>query len=414
MGKFILNKETQKIELHFDKSEYMALSEEQKKEIKSYFLWSRYAGAWVSRGTRDHYWAKKIAEKLGLEDGGAEGERLSYVEELERKTEKAEARAERFEQYSDNAEKRAEQLQAALNAHRGDIAFFTQPIIAGHAGSRAFANYREKLFKRYERGFEEYQKGDYYKERAATARATADNAKLKDRVYLHNRIKEQTATLKKIQGSIVNAENNLYRLRQGETLKSWSGNPLTIDGQEERISELLENYDYQQGKLEFFQKCVDDLGGFQFSKDNIKVGYIVNVKRWGRCEIVSAGAVNVTFKILDGGAAGGFLTEPYAAIIEIIEAKEVKQEIENPYKTGEILCSHYMASDKIYKAYQIIKTTETGVKLQQIAIENGIPVKDSFISDKVTQRKVTKSKFNDFIGVYEGNWQLFKYTQKSV
>ena len=62
--KIIKNQETQKIELHFEKSEYMAMSEEQKKDLKSAFLWSRYAGAWVSRSTSNHYWALRIAEKL--------------------------------------------------------------------------------------------------------------------------------------------------------------------------------------------------------------------------------------------------------------------------------------------------------------------------------------------------------------
>lgn len=38
MGKYILNQETQKIELRFDKSEYLALSSEQKAEIKRFSL----------------------------------------------------------------------------------------------------------------------------------------------------------------------------------------------------------------------------------------------------------------------------------------------------------------------------------------------------------------------------------------
>ncbi len=37
MGKYILNQETQKIELHFEKSVYLALSAELKKEINSAF-----------------------------------------------------------------------------------------------------------------------------------------------------------------------------------------------------------------------------------------------------------------------------------------------------------------------------------------------------------------------------------------
>lgn len=38
MSEYIINKETGKLELHFDKSDYLALPEDQKKEIKSNFL----------------------------------------------------------------------------------------------------------------------------------------------------------------------------------------------------------------------------------------------------------------------------------------------------------------------------------------------------------------------------------------
>ena len=40
MSEYIMNKETGKLELHFDKADYMDLSEELKKEIKSNFLFS--------------------------------------------------------------------------------------------------------------------------------------------------------------------------------------------------------------------------------------------------------------------------------------------------------------------------------------------------------------------------------------
>jgi hypothetical protein len=415
MGKYILNQETQKIELHFAKAEYMALSEEQKKEIKSHFLWSGKAGAWVSRSIHYHYRAVQIAEKLGLENGGKEGERLSYAEELERKSEKAERRAERYEQYSENAEKRAENLQSEFNRLRKDWSWLTQPIIPGHAGSRAFGNHKAKVMARYEKGFEEYEKSDYYKERAATARATADNAKLKDRVYLHNRIKEQNSILKKLQESIVAAENNLYKLQQGEEVKAWDGSLLTVEGQEERIERTLEKYEWEHDKLEFFEKCLDELGGIQFSKDNIKVGYIVNMKRWGRCEILSAGPVNVTFKILDGGASGGVLTETYAAIVEIIQAKEKTAKVENPFKVGDILCKYYGMESRngVYKAFQIVKITATGIKIQQIAVENRKPVPDRFIGEP-TQKKVTKSKCSDWVGISDDGWRLDKYEEKEM
>jgi hypothetical protein len=415
MGKYILNQETQKIELHFSKSEYLALSDKQKSEIKSNYLWSGKAGAWVSRSTNNHHWAIETAKKLNLEDGGKVGERLSYAEQLEVKAERAEARADRYETYSENAEKRAESLQADFNKYRKDWSWLTQPIIAGHAGSRAFGNHRAKVMARYDRGFEEYKKSEYYQDRAAIARGTASNAKLQDRVYLCNKIREQNKEVKTYQDIVIKYEESLYKIQQGEELKNRSGELLTVDYIEQRISEMLEKYEWEHDKLEFFEKCLADLGGIVFSKDNIKVGYIVSIKHSGRrCEIVSAGPVNVTYKILDGGAAGMVLTDPYAAIVEVIQAKEKTVKIENPFAVGDILCKHYGmdASNAVYKAYQVIKTTETGVKIQQIAVDKGVPVPDKFIGEP-TQKKVTKSPYSDFVGVCHDDWRLYKYNPEA-
>jgi hypothetical protein len=408
MRNYIMNLETNHIELHFEKSEYMALLEAQKTELKRAYLWSKTAGAWVSRSTSNHYWAIETAKKLGFTEEVKQGERLSYAEQLEVKAEKAEHRAERYEQYSENAEKRAERLQAELNSYRGDIAFFTQPIIAGHAGSRAFANYRERLYKRYGRGFEEYKKSEYYQDRAATARATADNAKLKDRVYIDKKIKECNKTLKVYQEHIVRYEDALYKVQQGEKLTSRSGELLTEDYIEQRIAERLEKYEWEHDKLEFFENCLNELGGIQFSKDNIKPGFIVKMKRWGKCEVMAAGPVNVTYKILEGGAAGLGGVEPYAAIVEILAEKETPKLV-NPFNADDILCNFSMSGNRIIKAYQVIKTTETGVKVQEIKVENNVPISGSFTEAKPMQKKVVKSKFSDFVGVYDGDWQLHKY-----
>lgn len=414
MGKYFLNQETQKIELHFDKVEYKALSDSIKSEIKSVFLWSGKAQAWVSRSINNHYRAEQIAKKLNLENGGKIGERLSYAENLERKAERAEARAERHEQYSKNAVKRAEVLQSDFNKYRKDWSWLTQPIIAGHRGSQAFARHREKVMARYDRGFEEYKKSEYYQQRAATARATADNTKLKDKVYLYKKIKECNKNLKIYQEHIVRYEDALYKVQQGEKLTSRSGDLLTEDYIEQCIADRFEKYEWEHDKLEFFENCLSELGGIQFSKENIKVGYIVKMKRSsGKCEIVSAGPVNVTYKILDGGAAGMCLTKSYAAIETIIAEKE-KPRIENPFKVGDILCHFNIGGNHIIKAYQVIKTTKTGVKIQQIVVENDVPIIDKFTGEAAKQKKVVQSKFSNYIGVYDDNWQLHKYTTKEV
>ena len=158
MSEYIINKETGKLELHFDKSDYLALPEDQKKEIKSNFLFSRRANAWVSRAKFPNlYRAELVAKKLNLSDGGKIGETLSFAEQMKRKAERAEARAERYDVRSSNAANKAEELQKPINDMHGDIAFFTQPNINSSAG-RAFANKRNRMFAAYERGFEEFKK----------------------------------------------------------------------------------------------------------------------------------------------------------------------------------------------------------------------------------------------------------------
>ena len=158
---FIRNRETGKLELHFDKADYDDLTDDQKREIKSAFLWGRRSGCWISRCKEPNLWrAEKIAKALGLADGGTTGERLSFAEQQERKAEKAERRAERFECAADAAEARGEALQKPINDMRGDIAFFTQPNINSSAG-RAFTRQRERMFAAYESGFKEFNKSAY-------------------------------------------------------------------------------------------------------------------------------------------------------------------------------------------------------------------------------------------------------------
>lgn len=157
---FIENKETGKIELHFDKEKYMSLSNDDKSTIKSNFLFSRRSAAWVSRCKFPHlYRAREIALNLGLEDKGATGERLSFEDQENRRIEKAERRADRYEYKAEKAEQRAEQLQAPINRMHGDIAFFTQPNINTSAG-RAFTNARNRMWASYEKGIEEFRKSN--------------------------------------------------------------------------------------------------------------------------------------------------------------------------------------------------------------------------------------------------------------
>ncbi|GAA0082911.1 DUF3560 domain-containing protein [Clostridium sp. CTA-6] len=392
--KYINNLETGKIELHFTKEEYKALSEDLKKELKRTYLFSRYAQAWVSRSKNNHYSALKVAEKLGFTEEEEQGERLSYEEELNRKAEKAERRIGRYENYSDNAVKRAESLQNDFNSHRGDIAFITQPNINSASG-RSFTNYRNKIMNRYNKGFEEYRKSDYFKEKAQASQRTANKTQLKDKVYLCNRTKECDSLIKKYESYIVTVEE-----------KQANGD---IEA-EKRIKKYLRELEYQIDKKAFMQNCLDELGGI-FSKENIKAGYLILIRHgWAKVEKVNTKTVYC--KYLEAPLNDWVSKVDYSEIqqIKVPEGfKEEKEEIKNPYKVNDILVTYNISGNRVITAYQVIKVTPKGIQIQKINIENNKPIKDSFTLDKPCRKKVVKSNYNNFIGCYDGDWQLHPY-----
>lgn len=394
---YVKNMETGKIELRFDKSDYLALSADQKKELKRHYLWSSKSSAWVSRSIHNQWGAIETAKKLGFEDGGKTGERLSYAEELERKAEKAEHRAERYEQYADNAEHRAEGLQAELNSHRGDIAFFTQPIISGHAGSQAFARRRQRIYDRYGKGFEEYRKSDYFRDRAATARTTADMKQLKNKPYLQNRIDECNARIRELERSIVKAEQGIHD-GKGPDYEKW------LDG-------LLDKMEYETDKLAFFENAMDELGGVKYSKSNIKPGYLVKIRGAWR-NVLKANPKTVESIVIEGGAKGFILSHPYAEIQDIKVPEgwtEPKITFDNPFVVGDIVCKHRPADNSIYVAFQIVRTTAKTVTIRKIQITDGKPVPDTFISNQLLRKNVLKNRSGVFV-LNDNNWYLYKYT----
>lgn len=365
---YIFNLETTKIELHFEKSEYNALSEEQKKKIKSNFLWSRRGCCWVSRAKEPNLWlARQVAKELGFTEEQRSGERLTYAEQIERQSERAEARAERYSEYADNAERRAGQLQKPINDMHGDIAFFTQPNINTSSG-RAFTNRRNRMFEQYEKGFEEYRKSEYFKERAAAALSAASNDKFKDPAYLDRRIRECKKEIKAREKNIISYEEALYAIEKGETKKWYNGEVLTAEEVSSWIDRELELVEKAMDKQGYLENCLDELGGIRFGKDNIKVGYIVTVKHYGRVEVVGTGPLNFTYRILDGGAAGFDLKAAYAEIGEIVSAEE-KKKSSHPFKVGEQFTVRvYCEKDRKFlpTVYEIVKVSAATIQLKRL------------------------------------------------
>lgn len=383
---YILNLETSKIELRFSKEEYKSLTTDEQKAIRRAYLFAGSRSAWVSRSTKNHYSAIQVAKQLGFTDGGKIGERLSYAEEVERQVEKAEARIERYEKYADNAETRAKNLQKDLNSMRGDNSFFTQPIIAGHAGSQRFARQREKMFDRYHRGFEEYRKSEYFRDKAVTSQQTASMGKFKDRSYLSNRIEESNKNIREYQRRIARAEET---------------------ENESYLETLLEKMEYELDKLAFLHNKMDEIGGIQFNKNNLKAGYLVKIRgRWHKVVKTNVKKVEVKPDVV-----------PYTLKYTYAEVQEMKipegwtekiEETVNPFEVGDIVVHTAIGGDRIIAAYQVVKKTAKSVTIKQIIIENNTPQSNNFKTGIQERRAVRQDRNNNYV-VNHDDWFLYKY-----
>lgn len=328
MGEYFRNMETNKLELHFSKEEYAELPDETKREIRSNFLFSRKAQAWVSRCKFPNLWrAEQVAKKIGLEDAGQSGEKLTFAEMQEKKAEKAERRAARYDTKSIRAEERGEELQKPIRDMHGDIAFFTQPNINSSAG-RAFTRRRQRMFDAFDRGFEEFKKSEYYKECAETARRTAAQAKKpSDKGFCQRRINEAEASIRALKRSITEYEGYKTTLENGEIPKDKWGYDLkniTMESVENALNRWYEIMENEIQKAVYYRECIEELGGIQFTRENLNKGDIIEIRFVGTrnilAKIVRFGTKNVTYEevgVTDGRAWTGKV--PYAEIIRVVK-----------------------------------------------------------------------------------------------
>lgn len=360
---YIINRETEKLELHFDKSEYQAFSDDQKSTIKSNFLFSRYGGCWVSRAKIQNLWrAEQVAKSLGAENQGKTGELLSFEEKMERKAARAEERAERMDARADAAEQRGEQLQKPINARRGDIAFFTQPNINTSAG-RAFTRQRERMFAAFDRGFEEFKKSEYYAQRAEVARRTANLENSKDKAFCDRRVKDAQKNIKAIQKNLDHYHAMLECDGMGEQQKHFDGTPIERAEIERWIEDAEERLESEISRLCYYQSCIDEMGGVQFSKENIKPGYVVKIKHYNDCTVLRTGPKNIIYRTPNGFN----LTAAYAEILEIVKAEETIKPT-HPFKVGETFeVGAYVDGHRVKQVWEVIKATATTVTLKNQA-----------------------------------------------
>jgi hypothetical protein len=249
------------------------------------------------------------------------------------------------------------------------------------------------MFNQYHKGFDEYRKSEYFKDRAATARETASQEKFSDPAYLDRRIKECKKEIRDREKNIVHYEQTLSAIESGEEKKKYNGAIITAEEVTARIERELELVEKAMDKQGYLENCLDKLGGLRFNKDNIKVGYVIRVKHTEQAKIISVGPVNVSYKILTGGAAGMTLTAAYAEISEIIKGEEKKREA-HPFKVGE----QFTAVSRDYsEGFRNVKTTETVYEIVK-ASDATIQLKPVGTDVKPITRKPVKT--------YDGKWRF--------
>lgn len=349
--------------MHFEKDLYLGLSNDIKTEIKSRCLFSRFSSAWVSRGYVGSYSAIKaveLAEKIGLENRGREGDKLSFADQQAVKAEKALNRAERYENRSDKAAERGDALQAPINRMHGDIAFFTQPNINSSAG-RAFTNKRNKMFAAWERGFDEFKKSAYWKERAETARQTAANCEKQSIDFCQRRIDECTASIKKLGRNIEIYKKDLEKIEAGQTRKLYSGETLTAEKVNAWIDETIERIEELIDKSSYYESMIESQGGLKFNKDNINIGDKITTVRkyYGVVTVTRKGTKNIQ------GIRGGDswpVVVPYPEITEIVEHAETPEK-ERPIEHGFREGATYTVKKWDYSVHEYKPVTVTIVKV---------------------------------------------------
>lgn len=359
-----INRETQKLELIFSKEEYQALPASDKQKIKSNFLFSKYIGGWVSRAKFPNlFYAERVAKELGAENRGKVGESTSFEEQMERKAEKAESRADRMEYRSEQAVKRGEVLQKPIEDMHGDIAFFTQPNINSSAG-RAFTNRRNRMWAAWERGFEEFKKSEYYAERAKIARETAISTKPTDKGFCERRIAEAEKTIRAQHKNIEYYEGLLKRFDENPEYKlnGSSSFQYTREDVEKWLDDAEDIIEQAISKEIYYRDRIEELGGVQYSKENIKVGYIVKFKYNRLYKVIGTGPKFFTYV----DATGAFpcpLKASYGEIVEVVKAEEEQKQV-HPFKEGEEFTVDIWHDDsrKIDKTLcKIVKATEKTV-----------------------------------------------------
>jgi len=205
----------------------------------------------------------------------------------------------------------------------------------------------------------------------------------------------------------------LEELKDPESATSKSGR-YTIEKVTSWLEDSLEHIEMLIDKQGFFENCVEELGGFKFSKENIKPGYVVIIRR-SKFKVMKANPKTVLAKCL---VTGMLLTYDYAEIKEIVSAEEEKPKSDShPFKKDDILIWDPHGRGKPLAAYQVLGTTEKSVQIRELKLsDSGEFVRNEFADGSSVIRR------NPNVSAYSRQWQvrgdydrvLRKYVEEEV
>ena len=316
MGRYFRNMETNKLEIYLEKEDYGALDPAIKDEIRRHFLFSRKKCAWISRAKFPNlYFAEQIAKKIGLEDEGKVGERLTFEEQQEVKADRAESRAHFYDHQAQKARDNAEKLQKPFMEM--DYAAATQPINNTSAG-RAFANQRNRIIAAFDKGMEEFRKSEYYAKCANNARKTAKNTTDCTKGFCQRRIEEAERSIRAQKKNLEYYAERLEQVNSGEVVKSIGGEVLTAETVQTWIENAEEIIQTNIEKIAYYDGLIEASGGRKFSKENIHAGDVVKLEKWrDPVTVVRTGDKNITYAFPDNPIK---LKASYAEIEKVMKS----------------------------------------------------------------------------------------------
>ena len=135
-------------------------------------------------------------------------------------------------------------------------------------------------------------------ERAVVARKTAEQTRPTDKGFIIRRINDAEKTIRAQKKNLEKYYSKLEKIEQGEVIKRIdSGNVITAEEVQNWIEEAELIIENAISKSIYYHECLEAVGDVSFSQENIKVGFIVDLDRWGKCKITGKGQKNVSYMI---------------------------------------------------------------------------------------------------------------------